>query len=496
MYKTYIHITLTLLLLPISIVAQSSPRLTVLIAVDGLNKDNMELLQPFWQAGGLRTLQEEADKAYISYPFDVKGGNETLATLITGSMPSQHGLWYDQFFKREDREVHSFFEDKDETGIGTASSYSLRRMPVPTLTDLFRVKYGKRAKVYAVGQQAASTMLLAGHSADACCWLDKETHRWVTTSYYANGLPSAADEENISGRIDEMCHSVWQPKMNPSSYLKPSEQEMRQGFYYTTGDVLHTSPKINSLVIDMALRLQQSEQLGTDGIPDMLLLNLTTLSPQTVSDQIETAEQEEMYITLNQYLGFFLQQMEERIGKDNLQVVVVGLPKKGQSTALLQQMGLTYKPFVLGRAAALTSVYLMALYGHERWLDGYWGNAIFLNRTLIEQKQMDLHTLQQQVADFLMDFEGVQVAYPRNEALLVSDITNKYAKHYIGDVMFNLQPSWLLCQEENEVLDNVSDTQPTSLIMWYVPNNNTKKEYLRQGIVPATDFMTILLNQL
>jgi hypothetical protein len=59
----------------------------------------------------------------------------------------------------------------------------------------------------------------------------------------------------------------------------------------------------------------------------------------------------------------------------------------------------------------------MALYGHERWIDGSYGQSIYLNRTLIEQKRLSLETIQRQVANFLMDFEGVQIAMPHYEAV-------------------------------------------------------------------------------
>ena len=63
--------------------------------------------------------------------------------------------------------------------------------------------------------------------------------------------------------------------------------------------------------------------------------------------------------------------------------------------------------FNVDRAAALTATYLMALYGTERWVDGGYGQSIYLNRSLIEQKHLSLPQLQQQVAAFLMDFEGI-----------------------------------------------------------------------------------------
>ncbi len=493
-----LYYTLTVLLtLLVGLSLSAASRLTVVIAVDGMSSEALDKMRPYWKQGGLRTLQEEAQLTQVSYGFDVQGGEETLTTLLTGQLPSQHGVWYPAYFDRSDKQLHPFFEDPAQAGIGTAEHLSLRRLSFPTLSDLFRLKHGDFAKIYAVGQQPSATLLLAGHAANACCWLDASSRQWVTTSYYAAGLPAVADEENVSGRIDESCRTLWMPHMQPSSYLHPTDQERRQGFSYSVCEVLHNTPKVNSLVVDMALRLTLSEQLGQDDRPDLLLLQLTTLSPKAQSDHLESAEQEDMYTTLNEYLGFLLDQLTARVGKEHLQVILTGIPRLGQSVASRERIGLTQRAFYADRAGALTSVYLMALYGNERWIDGVWGQSVFLNRQLIEQHGLSLSAVQRQVADFLMDFEGVQWAYPRSEALMVSRVTDCLAKPYIGDVVFGLQPGWQLWQDEQLPLDCVSDPYVQSPLWWWCPGAvGTKSVSLPRSPMKAEEVLPYLINQL
>ena len=66
-------------------------------------------------------------------------------------------------------------------------------------------------------------------------------------------------------------------------------------------DILHT-PTANTLVIELALDMQKTEKLGEDITPDIMLLQLTTISPKANSDIIESAEQEDMYLGINQDL--------------------------------------------------------------------------------------------------------------------------------------------------------------------------------------------------
>ena len=110
---------------------------------------------------------------------------------------------------------------------------------------------------------------------------------------------------------------------------------------------------------------------------------------------------------------------------------------------------------------------MMALYGHERWVDGVYGQSIYLNRTLIEQKRLSMETIQRQVANFLMDFEGVQVAMPGYEAIQYNGLGTTLSKRHLGDVVFMLQPGWRLMLDERRVIDFVIDDNPISpLLLW------------------------------
>ncbi len=434
--KTHILAFFLLAVMTIS----ATPRLTVVIAVDGLRTDNMEYMRNYWLPGGLRALQEEARQSQLTFDFNVQGDDETLATLLTGVQPSVHGLSLNRFFSRKDQSVHSFFEDKTEQGIGTKEQVSLKNMPVPTLADMFRLRYGKFTKIYAVGLQPSSTLLLAGHSANGCCWLDHDSRKWVTTTYYPMGLPAEADAENISGRKEDN----------------------------------HEMPKCNSMAVDLALRIQENQQLGKDDTPDLLLLQCSVLQPSATTDCIQGNVEEDTHQALNQYLGFLFEQLQKRVGRMNVQFLVMGIPRHGQSAGQMESVGIPIRSFNLSRAAALTSVYLMAIYGYERWIEGNYGQSVYLNRTLIEEKGLDIQKIQRQVADFLMDFDGVQAAYPRHEALMVPELTRGLAKACMGDVVVCLQPVWRMMEDEEKETDHVIDSLPDAPL--YLLSHDEKAE--------------------
>lgn len=468
MLKTYLHIALIGLLSVFSIPNSvfSAPRLTVVVVVDGLRQDNLDMLRPYWQQGGLRLLSEEAYQTTVDFPHLVYGGNETTATLMTGVTPSQHGYAMDTYFSRSDRHIHPLLEDESRTGIGTALTLSPRAIYSPTIGDLMRMQHGSNAKIFAIGIHPATTIVMAGHSANACCWLDAEKQNWVSTSYYPLGLPSVADEMNISGRITELAEREWTPRLNITSYTRPSDHEIRKGFKYDNSDILLQAPVANTLVVELALALQKAEQLGTDPTPDLMLIELNTITPAATADRIQTAEQEDIHLCLNQDLGYLIEQLQKRLGKQNVDFLVVGRPVLGLGKETMSTAGIETNEFNVDRAAALVSTYLMAIYGHERWVDGGFGQGIYLNRTLIEQKKIQMQTVQRQVANFLMDFEGIQAAFPQNEALLYSELSGSINKRQSGDVVFTLLPGWQLCKDEKTKLDLVLEPNPSAPLLF------------------------------
>ena len=461
-----IRLYTSLILSLLAVGSFAAPRLTVVAVVDGLTTENLALLRPYWQQGGLRTLSEEAFQTSIAFPQLVFGGNETTATLVTGCTPDRHGYTMDTYFSRRDRRTHAMLTDEQVHGIGTNLHLSPRALLARTVTDRMRILY-PAAKIYAVGIQPETTVLLAGHAANACCWIDPASHQWVATAAYTEGLPTAAYDYNNGGRFEILAAHQWTPRMDIPMYNKPTEQERKKAFSYTVANVLTNSPEANTLVMELALALQKDQKLGTDATPDLLMLQFNTLSPLAQSDAIESAEQEDMYLRLNQDLGYLMEQLDKRIGRANYQLLVVGRPVLGTSAQTLSDLHMPVQQFNVDRAAALTGTYLMALYGHERWVDGSYGQSLYLNRTLIEQKRLSLETIQRQVANFLMDFEGVQIAMPGHEAMQYPLLDATLCKKHTGDVVFMLQPGWQLMQDEKRAIDRVIDDNPeVPLLLW------------------------------
>lgn len=473
----------------------AAPKLTVFIVVDGLDVQSMQDMQPFWSPGGLRTLTEEAYQAPVTFPQLVYGGDETTATILTGLTPFYHNYQLDSYFRRSDRKPHLMLADEKQNGIHSKETLSPAALTCSTLADKHRLSESTQAKIYAVGVNPLTTVLLAGHSANACCWV--ESNGWGATTYYPEGLPSVADKMNTGGGFDEIAKRVWTNRMGMASYLRPTAQEKKKNsFSYDPRQDLRHSPAANTLVVNLALELQKAEKLGQRGQHDLLLLNLTVLSPQTRTARIASAEQEEMYIGLNQDLGYLMEQLEKRIGKTDIQIVLVGKPCYGYDSQSLQSAGLGGVTFNIDRAAALVGTYLMAMYGHERWVDGGYGNSIYLNRTLIEQKKLSVSTIRRQVADFLEEMEGVQKAFLITEVPLLqgegemAKLRNSTGR-YAGDVVVMLTEGTTLALNDRQTLDRVVAEEPVVPLLYWSGAYRTFPDLPTP--IAATDILKLIL---
>ena len=375
------------------------------------------------------------------------------------------------YFRRSDRKAHVMLTDEKQNGIHSKETLSPASLVCSTLADRHRLSESSQAKIYAIGINPLTTVLLAGHAANACCWI--EENGWGSTTYYPEGLPAQADQMNTKGAFDETVKRVWTNRMDMTSYLRPTAQERKKnGFSYECNKNLRRSPAANTLVVNLALEMQKAEKLGQRGQHDLLLMNMTVLSPKTNTARIASAEQEDMYLSLNQDLGYLMEQLERRINKADLRIVLIGKPCYGYDAQELQGAGLSTVDFNIDRAAALAGTYLMAMYGHERWVDGGFANTIFLNRTLIEQKKLSISTIRRQVADFLEEMEGVQKAFPITEIPLlqgdgqVTKLRNS-AGRYSGDVVVMLTEGTSLRINEKQIMDRVLSEEPVvPLLIW------------------------------
>lgn len=448
--------------------ATEQPRLVIGIMVDGLQQKHIDLLWNYLDTNGFKKIIENGANCQNVYYDIVSAGNASdIATVMTGSTPFYNGIAGNKYYNREAANVQSIIEDDNQIGIGTKQTVSAHNLLSSSIVDELMLAYPNKSKSYAVAINAEDAIMLGGHSAKSVAWMDDEQQKWITTGYYTDGLSRWADEMNVNGTFNTYATRTWTPMYAINTYFTaPNKEDKRNGFIYdpsskktknSPATILKTTPSANSLVAELGLKIISEEQLGMDKYPDMLMLQFTVRTPSEKTYSLQSAEKEDIYLRLDKEIQNILQKVDSKIGLDKTLVFMFGNQTAVHSPSILGENKIPAGYFNAGRSMALLSTYLMAVYGQERWIEGYYAKNIFLNKKKIEEKKINFREMQQNIAEFMLEFEGIQASFTSAQVLnfggngnsIMDRMRNSTNKNSVGDIIITLQPGWLEVDDKN-----------------------------------------------
>ena len=433
------------------------PRLVIGIMIDGIEQQRLQDLWSQFPWGGFKRIAGEgACFNNMSYNQMSAGISADAASVVTGSVPYYHGITGEMFYNRSKNTTVSIVADEIQAGGSQAlQPVSANKLLVSTVVDELKMTYSG-AKAYSIGVDMGATIMLGGHAANGAIWLDNTFMRWASTNYYPEGLTKYAQEMNTNGEFEQITSQIWTRYKYSYNYHQSNNSFRHQAtnkLENSTATILKNTPAANELVTKLALKIVEGEQLGVDGTPDMLMLQYTLQAPD---NKRFSAEKEDMYFRLDSEISTLLSKIYEKLNKENVLVVMFGSQTAVRMPADLGQNNVPAGYFNANSSIALLNTYLMALYGQERWVTGYYGKNIFLNHEKIEEKRMKLSEVQRTVAAFMHEFEGIHTAFPTTDILLSStngdgtsaQLRNSIHKKTAGDVIITLLPGWIELDNE------------------------------------------------
>lgn len=475
---------LLLLLIGISHILYSQstpipPKVIIGISIDGLNHNYLTFFKNELSAKGFkRLMQESTCLENVDYGYQSAGMAADIATLYTGSLPYVHGIAGNTLFNRNAAKSSSICLDATAHSFGLSPAYSAHRLQASTLTDQLDEASMGKSNIVSIAIDPTAATLQAGHTGLAL-WMDPETGRWNTSSYYQTALPSWAGKT-----ADDYLANRWEPLGIPALYHAISTSKTKT-FAYDLAQFCYgknkykqfaTTPYANSMVADLAMQAIQNYGIGKDIWPDMLLLQFSLQPLYTQTSAPMSIELEDAYLRLDKELGAFLDFLDKHFGKDQVLVYLTGT----RQTAYKQPNNprIPSKSFCTYRYMALLNAYLMAHYGKHNWVLGAEDGNIYLNRKLIEEQNKDLRQVQQTAINFLSTIPGimnVSSSFQLNAAFIGAQQL-RYAFHAnsSGDILFSLLPGWYEVDKNDK---------PTG---FYSPYNTTTCLYLWGWKMPAT----------
>ena len=506
-----IFYSLIFLFVSLSLSAQPAstehPRLVVGIMIDGLQQKHIDLLWNYFDPNGFKKLiGQGANLKNVSYNIVSAGTASDIATVMTGTTPYYSGITGNHFYNRAEDEIQSILQDDNQVGIGTQQTLSAHKLMTSTLSDEIMLANPGKSKSYAVALNAEEAIMLGGHTAKSVAWMDDVNMKWITTGYYADGLSHGADDMNVNGAFKNYVARTWGPLFSINTYLsKPNREDKKYGFFYdpatkqgknSQASILKTTPSANGLVTELGLKILEQEQLGKDNNTDILMLQFTVKTPHEKTYALQSAEKEDIYLRLDKEIQTILQKIDVNIGLDKTLVFVFGNQTAVHSPSELGENKIPAGYFNADRSLALLSTYLMAIYGQEKWISGYYGKNIYLNKNKIQEKKLNFSDFQKTVAEFMLDFEGIQSAVPSSQVLNASGnadsetvrLRNSTHKNCVGDVIITLMPGWQEVDNKNNMIGEsnaVVSYTPVYFYGWKIKPQTISTSYQTTDIAPT-----------
>jgi predicted AlkP superfamily pyrophosphatase or phosphodiesterase len=468
------------------------PRLVIGIVVEELKYDQLEKFRDRLGENGIKRLINEGTYfKNASYEYMLTQSAPGHATIATGAEPSFHGITSDDWYVPLKNELINCTKDINVNSVGGSFETGLHspvNLLVSTFSDELEMSTNKKAKVFGVGLRESSAIFSAGHAANAAYWFDNITGTWMSSTYYIDSLPMWVNDFNAMKFSDSYLNSTWSLLRPAKDYADclPDSNSYEAGFnninyfpydlkkirsksiFGSKNDysLLRETPFGNSLTTNFAIRLIQNERLGKDDVTDYLSICYSATDYIGHRFGPSSVEMCDAIFRLDDEIKNLLTFLNDSIGKKNVLIYFTAAHGISEIPTVLEKNRIPSGYFMQNQALQLLRSYLNAVYGEGDWVKGYSERQVFLNRTLIEDARLSLDDVQKKVARFLVQFTGVEAAYPYS-AFEANDfgngnlkrIINNFSPQRSGDVIVTLNPG--LVEKEND----------------YVTNHNSPYEY-------------------
>lgn len=378
---------------------KSVPRLVVNITVDQLRNDLLEQYAQMYSPDGIRKLTTQG-LVYESsgYSFSPVDPASAIASLSTGSAPHYNNIIGTSWLNRSTLRPMSCVDDQKFVA-------SPNQLSVSTISDELKIATNGAAIVYGLGENKETAILSSGHAADGAVWMGAD-HKWTTSAYY------------------------------------PAESRKWIESYQRVSSTDAKMTDVNDQICKLALECVRSHAMGRDAVTDFLAVTLSGAKGKL---------NEEYYLSLDRTLANLISQIEGEIGKDNVLFIVTSTGCEDEEKTDYSKYKVPTGTFYINRTANLMNIYLSAIYGQGRYVDGCFKNQIFLNHQLIDQKQLSLNDVLNRSQEFLLQNAGVKDVYTSTQLLRggndIVKLHNGYCSENAGDLIIGINPGWQLKNE-------------------------------------------------
>lgn len=391
----------------------SVPRLVVNITIDQLRSDLLSDYKRFYKENGFKEIIRNGivftDARLNFASADLAS---SISSINTGTSPRYNGIIAEKWFDRNNMKIVSCVEDNNFDGISTLERNSAENVQTTTISDELKIA-NKKSVVISIAEDPVSAIIPAGHNADGAYWIDTKERKWCTTSYY----------QKEDRRLETY---------NSSNRIK-------------TGDV-----KSNTNVTDFAIHCLNEYSLGADNTPDMLFVTYKANRPESKS-----TDKQFIYTDLDNNIGRLINTISSKVGLSNVLFVINSTGYYNEArTAEEKKLRIPGGTFYINRASNLLNLYLGALYGNDKYIEGYSRDQIYFNNKLFDKKRLNTNQICELSKIFIRQCQGVGNCLSANDILSFytsesETVRNSYNLRNSGDLLVEVLPGWNIANEDN-----------------------------------------------
>jgi hypothetical protein len=347
----------------------------------------------------------------------------------------------------------------------------------PTLGDVLRQAFDRKARVFSLSLKDRAAVLLAGRRPDACYWFDLWTGGFMTSTFYRDRPHGWLAEFNRGRPADRWFGQNWTRLRPDLDYVRHSGPAAAPGgatgwlqgriFPHPTTGGLHqlkkepyanrdyygavfTSPFGDELLLELAKKTIDAEGLGGGETLDLLCLSFSSIDAIGHSWGPDSQEMLDAILRADRLVANLLTHLDARLGRGRYLLVLTAdhgvCPLPEATRAQGQDAG----RISLKRLKEEAEAVLNHAYGAEksRWIEAdaeYW---LYLNRKLIAQRGLIEAEVEATLARELKNYPGVLTAYTRSQLAgtgtaadpVMQALRRSFHPERSGDVVVVLKP--------------------------------------------------------
>ena len=374
------------------------PKLVIGLTIDQLRTDYIEAFSAMYGERGFKRLFKEG-RVYINaeYDFIKPDQSSSVASIYTGTTPYYNGVVGNNWMDRNSLCVVKSVDDKSYMGIYTSENVSPKHLSVSNLADELMVSTNGQAHVYSIAPTKEMAIMGAGHASKGAFWINDDTGKWSGTTYYGifpEWVTTFNDCNGLDFRIDQI---TWGPYLPVTAYRYITTKTKQITFKHNFTDErlykykkFKTSPYVNDEVNKLVDVFLNNTNAGIDDTPDLLALGYYAGNYDGKPDNEYAMQIQDMYVRLDNSIGDLLDLIDRKVGLKNTLIFVTSTGYRSPEPEDAPEYRIPTGEFHLKRCSALLNMYLMAIYGQGQYVETYYGNQIYLNHKLIEDKNLNI----------------------------------------------------------------------------------------------------------